>query len=396
MMSKRLISSRTLLSKAVFVAILSTPALISLNHTTAVSSENRALADFPPRPRSWEGILKYPASLDAWINDHFGLRDRLAKLNNRVRYALFRQFPTIQVIQGREGRIFLSAHATTHEPYSAILLPCGHGYDKADQIAGQLNRFSKAARETGADLRLLAVPSAPVLHADQLPGWLEDKCNSNPRPVPRILASPRLEASAKALVYYPEQEMLDLRRRTDIIPPNWFHWNGTGVGTVAQLSTHHFWGKDAEQATPVVTQKQHLQSDIAHLFPGVKLGSDIETIDFAASGITQCLGAGCFPELRSLADKLVDVSRYRNPSGKDRLILLSDSFGSQISGWYARHFAEVVHLSTNNLDRLDKSEVAQLRGALFKHAGGSKILFLYHDGSLLYGRLGMDLDRLGL
>ena len=192
------------------------------------------------------------------------------------------------------------------------------------------------------------------------------------------------------------QEMQSFRKRVDIIPSTWFHWNGAGLGLVAESSVRYLWGKRLQDERPIITQKEYLRSDISHLFPGIKLGNTIDVIDFQASGIYQCLGGACYPNLQSIMEKLGDVSRYQNPRGQGRMTLLSDSFGFQIAGWYAHHFSEIMHISTNNLNRLDKGELEQLRQFLFKDASQDNVLFLYHDVSLLYGRLGADLDKLGL
>ena len=394
-MQNRTSGSKAALSKAAVIVLLSVPAWMSIAPPKPSSVENRTLAVFPSPPTTWDTALAYPAKLDVWINDHFGFRDRLIKLNNKIRHALFRQFPTIQVIQGKGERLFLSAHATTHPPYSAILLSCGYG-NSLDTVVQQLNRFEAVMRTQGADAKLLVAPSGPTLYPNELPAWLEARCRPDLLPVPRILASSQLDPSAKSLVYYPLQEMRAIRGRTSIIPNSWFHWNGAGLAIVVEASVHALWGKSPNADPPLKTRNEYLKSDISHLFPGVHRGDEVEIIDFTVSGISQCLGGACFPELRPVMEKLSDVSRYRNPRGHGRLILVSDSFGSQIAGWYARHFAEVVHVSTNYLERLDKSELAQLRHTIVGNAGQDKVLFLYHDGTLLYGRLGLDLDKLGL
>jgi hypothetical protein len=383
------------LARIVTVMLLAAPALMSFVGPRQVSGENRTLAPLPARPASWEALLKYPAQLDLWINDHFGFRDTLVALNNRIRHTLFHQFPTIQVIEGRNGRIFLSAHAITQEPYSAILLSCGYRFTRGDAIVDQLNRFSSALHGAGVKARLMIAPSAPVLYRDELPEWLERQCPPGADPISRVIAAPGLQPAARSMVYYPLEAMLQMKRDVDVIPKTWFHWAGAGPRLVARTSVAELWHRDPREGIPIPVEKKPLPSDISHLFPGIALPSEVETADFPAAGIEQCLGARCFPEMPAIMEKLGDVSRYRNkrlPSG--RLVLFSDSFGYHIAGWYSSYYREVIHISTNSLERLDRAEIEQLRQAFLHRGQQDDVLFLYHDVSILFGRLAKDVQML--
>lgn len=379
-------------AKIATITLLATPAVMSFSGMQQASNENRKLTDFPPRPSSFGDALKYPSKLDLWINDHFGFRDALLQLNNRLRHALFHQFPTIQVIEGRNDRIFLSAHSTEHQPYSAILLNCGYQFNNLGHLVDALNRFSAGLRNRGVNAHLLIAPSASSLYTDELPPWLEKRCNSYASPIGQIIHSPQLHGDAKALLYYPMDKMRALRNEVDVIPRSWFHWAGAGPRRIARFSAEDLWSRNTSDAKPMVTVKRLVPSDISHLFPGIPLASEMEVADFAASGISQCRGGACFPEMLSIMEKLGDVSRYVNnaaPAG--RLILVSDSFGQHIAGWYSSYYREVLHVSTNDLRRLDPRELEQLRETLFKGNSSDNVLFLFHDGSILNGRMVQDI-----
>ncbi|MFC7514348.1 hypothetical protein ACFQUU_04960 [Herbaspirillum sp. GCM10030257] len=384
-------------AKIMVVTVLLIPALLATGGRQEGVGENRNLANFPERPRDWDSIVKFPAQLDLWINDHFGFRDLLVKLNNRVRYTLFKQFPTMQVIEGKGGRIFLAAHSTAHAPYAAITQACGYEYEHVEGIAKQLSAFDAGFRKLGVDAKMLVAPSSPVLYRNELPTWLAQRCDPSTEPVPRVLASDILTPQARQRVYYPIDDMRAIERTANVIPVTWFHWSGTGPRMVAEASVRHFWDAKARATPTLHTSQQSLPSDIAHLFPGVELNSSVEVADFKASGITECGGPSCYPQLQAAMAKLGDVSRYINPLAPNRrLVMLSDSFGRHIAGWYAPYYREVIHLSTNNLAQLDDSEIHGLRSAFFQSAEHTHVLFLYHDGSLLSGRLAVDLGKLGI
>jgi hypothetical protein len=382
------------------IALLGLPAVLAILKPVAPISENRTLSSFPSRPSSMETALAYPAKLDGWINDHFGLRNTLVKLNNRIRYTLFRQFPTSQVIEGKDGRIFLAAHATTHTPHSAIFLSCGAETDSlridVNGISGQARNLIEGAKRAGINAKMLVAPSSPALYAKQLPTWLAARCNAASPPVPRVLASPTLSDETRAAIQYP----IDIARRIDqtddYIPKHWFHWAGAGPRIVAEESTKSLLGIETSGTPPLVSHKESAPSDISHLFPGVTLKSVIEVADLQASGVKVCFGASCFPETPAAAARLGEVARYINDKAPARrLVLLSDSFGAYIAGWYSPFFREVVHLSTNNLGLLAPEDIAALRKQFLNGAPDDHVLFLYHDGSFLANRMKIDQEKFG-
>ncbi|RJF98240.1 hypothetical protein [Noviherbaspirillum saxi] len=385
-------------AKIIIVALLSIPAVLALWQPAQGVGENRYLAAFPAKPHDWETVVRFPARLDLWINDHFGFRDVLVQLNNRLRYTLFKQFPTLQVIEGQGGRIFLATHSTAHAPYAAITQACGYRYEHADGIAKQVSAFDAGFRKLGVDARLLVAPSSPVMYESELPVWLRQRCDPAMAPVPRVMMSPFLAPEARQRIYYPIAEAKQIGQTTPVIPKTWFHWSGTGPRLIAAASVRHFWDTNASSATDLKTSEQLKPSDISHLFPGVELESKVEVADFKVSGIEQCAGPACHhPALQSVMAKLGDISLYRNASAPDRrLVMLSDSFGQHIAGWYSPFYREVVHLSTNNLAMLDDVEIKAIHAHFLQPAESQHLLFLYHDGSLLSGRLEVDLKKLGV
>jgi hypothetical protein len=372
--------------------ILTVPALAALRDKVHAVQENRDLAPLPGRPETWAEAFKYSQQLDHWINDNFGFREKLIKLNNRIRFDLFRQFPTIQVIAGRNGRIFLSAHATFRPPFSAITTPCGYTMKDTDAVAAQLGDALSTLRRGGWDAKILIAPSSPVLYSDELPEWLEQRCEASAAPIPAILASPRLGSDDRKLVFYPLAEMRELKRSMDVFPKTWFHWYGAGPRAVAGLSVDHFWNISPSTGTTLAASSRVVPSDISHMFPGVRLTSEVLVADYPASGVQACRGSACFPDLTEVARKLDEVQTFRNASAPfGKLLILSDSFGEFIAGWYSRYFREVTHITTNRLTELDDAQHEEFRQFLRRELQDSRLLFVYHDGSIIDDRLSHDL-----
>jgi hypothetical protein len=379
-------------AKAILLGLLMVPAAVALLPGDAKNTEHRRSSPTPALPHSLPEALKYPGQLDAWVNDNFGLRASLLTLHNRIRFSLFGQFPTVQVISGKDGRIFLSAHQKTDPPYSAIFSSFGYQIDPAPAIADQVNQFSALTRERGLDAKLLIVPSSSVVHADQLPDWLRTRVDPASIPTLKVLASSRLEAAARNNLYFPYQEMRAEAARMDLFPKTWFHWMGDGPRTVAGLTMERFWSTGRDQGVPLATKIENMPSDLSHLFPGIELSSPVRAIDYQASGVEACFGPTCLGEaLRPTMEKLWQMSTYRNPRApRGRLVIVSDSFGQPVAGWYSRYYKEVVHVCTNLMDELSEQELRPIRSYLFDEAKGGDVLFLYHDVTVHAGRIRTD------
>ncbi len=366
------------------VAGFGLPALLA---GTGGTSENRELAPAPVFSRA--ALLAYPQQLDAWINDHFGWRAELIALNTRLRYRLLREFPTAQVIAGRHGRLYMAAHRTSDPPYSAITNVCGPGpvYDGVEVAAGFFGKLFGNLRARGFAPYMLIVPSAPVVEFQDLPVWLTRRCAGERTPVADVLDSPLLDGATRARIGYPLREMRAWRGNDGLYPKHWFHWAGRGLGQVVDLSMADLHGSAPPAAPPLPTRTDETVSDISHLFNGVRITGTVMTPDFPAAGISACFGTGCFPEFGAgAADKLKDVSRMRNPNApiKRRLLILSDSFGAKISGWYARYYTDVEQAAGNDMPRLNAAEAARVREVLLRAPGDTDLLILYHDGAAIH------------
>lgn len=380
----------------VFLAVLlAIPAFVGVFDKNSLARENRSLALFPQEPVTLKQLFAYTGKLDLWINDHFGFRETLIQLNNSLRFVLFDQFPTTQVIWGRSGRLFLSAHDKSAVPYSAITRPCGYSPSDLEAVSQQIERLILSFQASGVDAKLMIVPSAPIVYPEDLPAWLEKRCAAVASPIESVLGSIALMAFSRDQIYYPKADMFELKKTLPVFPKNWFHWGGDGPKAITTLSVNRLWGLSSELGKSLVATPTSTGSDIGYLFPGIELASEVLTANYEQSGVRACVGTPCFPELGEIANKLLDVTRYSNPAAPaGKLIILSDSFGKYAAGWYSRYFREVKHFSTNSLPQLGAEEKRQFRNLVLDEARDTHLLLLYHDGSVLTYRLGLDQAKL--
>lgn len=367
------------------VLALGLPALVS---GSADLVEQRALAAWPAWPASTAAALAWPGQLDSWINDHFGGRRLLIGWNTRLRYALFREFPTNQMISGRHGRVFLAAHGTTQAPYSALTSACGPGpvFDGMEVAAGFLNTLFGDLTRLGMQPYMIIAPSSALLYHEDLPVWLARRCATSATPVADVLASPLLAPGVRARILYPLAQMRAHKGNDGFFPKTWFHWAGPGLAEVVDWTMAQR-GVAPPAAAPLKTVTGEMISDVAHLMGGLRLTSVVTRPDLEiAGGVVGCYGTACFPEFGSAADKLKDVSRFSNPAAPlpRRLLILSDSFGSKIAAWYTRYYRSVEQVAGNDVPRLDAQETRRVRDYLYRAPADTDLLIVYHDGAAIH------------
>ncbi|MES2151034.1 MAG: hypothetical protein V4508_14740 [Pseudomonadota bacterium] len=384
------------LAKFACVGLLAVPLLTGLLPRVQMDGEQRNLAAFPPAPATVQAALAYPALAEAAINDHFSFRAAQITLNTRLRYFLFGQFPTIQVVGGRDGHLFLATHTAKGEPFRAIRLSCGDGFKDLDFTVGEVNLLEQRFRASGRAVHLLMVPTSPIVYSELLPGWMARRCAPGAAPALAVLASPMLSPAARAMSYFPLAEMRAMPPEAPAFPPHYYHWSGNGPKVAAEASELRFWQRSASVATALKLGYRMGESDVKGMFPGIQIERPVGAPELAGSGIEACIGGDCFPGHVATMNKLGMVALYRNgaPGLGPRLVLLADSFGPNVAPWFARFHVEVLLIGTNQLISLSPAERAEVRALSFRADSKDELLYVYHDVSLYSGRIGYDLNML--
>lgn len=371
-------------AKCLIVLLFLIPAVASIWGENSATQENRTLAPLPARPHSWEQALRYPGQFERWANDHVGLRAELVGLNNRIRYRLFHHFPTSQVLKGKNGRLFLADHTYAPGRYGAIQDVCGYQFRDLPGLVNQLNLFGSTMQAQGLDGHLMIVPTASVIYPEDIPDWLARRCQGKPIPMEMAFNDPQLRYKDKMI--YPLAQLLAAKSAHPVFPKTWYHWAGAGPRIAADLSMQKFWPTGLAEVPPIPVANYDYPSDISHLFPGLRLSSNIEGVNFAVAGIKDCQGATCYPELSGFADKLWGINRFHNPKAKlARLVMVTDSFGLSLGQWYSRYYRDVIQIASNDFGRLSPTEMQQLKQFLFGADKDQYLLFVYHDGTLQSG-----------
>jgi alginate O-acetyltransferase complex protein AlgJ len=207
---------------AVFVAFLCLPALDSalrLDRTPA-QQENRNLATFP----TFKGLAElrpFLAGAEAFVNDHFGFRQRLLRWNNTWKLKVFNEFSTGSILLGREGWIYWTSDG-------GLADYCGTSRFNEQQL-----RDWQALLETrrdwlaGRGIKYIFVipPNKQSIYPEYIPNWL--KKSDTPSKLDQLMAHMKA---------YSTVEVLDLRPAFIAAKPAGLlflktdtHWNGLGA-----------------------------------------------------------------------------------------------------------------------------------------------------------------------
>src|ERR1041384_3256509 len=238
-------------SALLIVAVLATlfaPALIQITgrQTDPSFLDNRAPARMPDWPTSFSlGALgQFRSDLVTFIDDNFGLRAEMVKLNVRIRSAIgVSAIPGM--FMGKEGWFFLKTDS-----------------DVLDQVRG-LNRFTDAeldewidlmeaqqrrVQDQGAALVVLIAPNQHTIYPEYLPSyvnrvWPETRLDQIMR---------RLKERESGLVVVdPRRELWAAKERDLLYHKYEDHWNARGAFTAYSAAM-----KEAKKLVPAVEPLQ--------------------------------------------------------------------------------------------------------------------------------------------
>ncbi len=366
-----------------FCLLIGLPASLQLLQRQPMTLENRAPAPPPALPHDLQAWLALPGHLDAWFADRFGLRAPMLRLNNWLRWKLFGELSSTQIVVGRNGRLFLGAHDAS-QPDSLIRATCGDGI--GDAVIAEAAARIEAALATpplaGRDATLLIVPTAPRLYPEDVPDRLAQACRAA---VPAADRLARLLATTPvaAEVVYPLALMQSLKSRMAVIPPEHFHWAGEAPLRVAELVAESQW--HLPKLVSLKLRRERRGSDLNTLNPGIDAGSMIDEPVVREIGLRTCVAAACAAATGLPPSLLAPLEVYRRDGPGGRLLVVGDLFGDEIGRDFTEYFAEIWLLHLNLMPAVPLAERPALTTALLARFAPPHILVVYHDAGALGG-----------
>jgi alginate O-acetyltransferase complex protein AlgJ len=140
------------------------------SRTERSPDELRPLAPWPNLP-TWtsNGWRTVPRAFDAYLNDHFGLRDFLVHAQALLTH-LWLQSDSQFVFIGHDGWLFYRPDEMIQQ--SAGLLD---RKSRVDETANVIAHVSKILKERGIKLIFASPPNSSTIYSEFLPGWARHK-----------------------------------------------------------------------------------------------------------------------------------------------------------------------------------------------------------------------------
>ena len=166
-----LLRRRQFFALAAFL-LLATPLVVGLvrpDSAASVLKEGRRLAPAPRAPADLAGWLALPAAVDAYLQDHFGLRQALIRAHTDLTKPLL-GLGNDSVLVGRDGRMFYLGEEAVRQSAGLVV---------RDQRIANSVALIAAMRDDLArrNIRFLvaAPPNASTVYPDDLPDWARNR-----------------------------------------------------------------------------------------------------------------------------------------------------------------------------------------------------------------------------
>ena len=165
-----LLRRRRCLAILTFLLLL-TPLVVGLvapDSPATVLREGRSLAPAPQLPTTGAGWLALPAAVDAYLKDHFGLRQTLITAHRELTKPML-GFGNDSVLVGRGGRMFYLGENAVRQ--SAGLLVRDRGVaDTVDLLVATKSDLERR----GIRFLVASPPNAATVYQDDLPDWAQN------------------------------------------------------------------------------------------------------------------------------------------------------------------------------------------------------------------------------
>lgn len=203
----------------------------------ATVSENRTPAPAPGWPSNVWGLREFPGKFDAWVNDHFGFRQRLLRWNAMLKVEVLGVSPTPNVILGKQRWLFLGKDVYDRgfrvlEEHRKLDPYTPEGLTAAQRILRERAAWLHAR---GVRYLLVLMPNKETIYPELLPDY-----------VTRVGATSRLDQLLLALGDDPRLRIVDVRStlldakaKERVYDTTGTHWNQRGAFVADRVVAEH-------------------------------------------------------------------------------------------------------------------------------------------------------------
>ena len=289
--------------------LLAAPLAVGLvlpDNPDLIRREGRLSAKAPAFPVGGRELLDFSANVDAYLKDHFGLREKMIRLHKDLTKPVF--FPDNQIaIYGASGRMFMLADDMVLQSAGRVMRE-----QRVEDASNLLARMHDLLQLRGIKFLVAPPPNSSTTYQDDLPKWAR---NPGKRTEYDLLLESLATRGVNAIDLRPALSAARTDGPTYLI--NDLHWNvrGTvaGFNAVVEADEHPDWRiNPASTIGPLAVRKG---GDIARMI-GVQdsVGELSETLNLPSVGTSKNLEGG----------NHIIVSGGPGPT----ILLLGDSFTS--------------------------------------------------------------------
>ena len=151
--------------------LLATPLVVGIvrpDSPESILKEGRTLAPEPRAPASGDDWLRLPKLIDAYLRDHFGLRQALIRTHKDVTRPLL-GFGNDTVLIGRDGRMFYLGEETVRQSAGLLVRD-----QRVADATSMLQRMNEELHARGIRFLVAPPPNGATIFQDDLPHWAQN------------------------------------------------------------------------------------------------------------------------------------------------------------------------------------------------------------------------------
>ncbi len=209
---------------AAFFALIWLPLADSLLHwdKTPSPNENRALAARPEFKPTLAGVRAFSAGFEAYFNDHFGFRRRLVRLNQHLKWQVFRHARTSSALAGKDGWLFFSGGVMLDDVRGAHPFTTGELEGWRRLLEGRRDWLA----QRGIRYLFVVPPEKHTVYPEHLPDWLVQAPRERRR-IGQFLHHMRTHSDVPVLDLH--ETMLAAKKLGILYRQTDTHWNQLGA-----------------------------------------------------------------------------------------------------------------------------------------------------------------------
>jgi len=309
--------------------VLAAPLIVGLvapEGPASVLKEGRRLAPAPGWPATGAEWLNLPAALDAYLKDHFGLRQALIRAHKDLTKPMLGT-GSDSVLVGRDGRMFYLGEEAVLQS-AGLVLRDQRVADSVDLVAA----MNAALAKRGVRFLVASPPNGSTVYQDDLPDWAQ---NHGGRTEYDLFLEGLAARGVRTVDLRPV--MAEARTEGAAYFRHDSHWTALGAlaafNAVVEADGHHDWRLDPATALDPPSPRQG--GDLARMLgePDA-VSEDVEELKLPP-GEKELLTSDPYGDF-------VQTSGHPGPT----ILILGDSFtGAHLEPMLLGHVKRVVWLS---------------------------------------------------